>query len=209
LEQIGASIGKAISQRGSVKLERLKTIVSIVSTLTKQYAQMVVAWSWIHCLAQLLGEGGTRAEAEARLQQYASSLPRGADQELNAMAAHIEKLTSAFGPKLFAFLDEPLLPKTNNDLEVFIGELKKDRRRVTGRKDTCAFILREGRAVALLQSLPTKPEWIEAFGAVDIEYFQKTLRELRCAEQRSQAWRVRRDLQAYLFHLEQDWKPPN
>jgi hypothetical protein len=55
-----------------------------------------------------------------------------------------------------------LLPKTNNDLEVFIGQLKKSRRRVTGRKDTTQFILREGRAVACLQSLPDKSVWVLA-----------------------------------------------
>lgn len=209
LEKIRTSIGKAFAQRASTKLERLKTILSVISTLTKQYTRLVVAWSWLHCLAQLLNEGTTRVEAEQRLQDYVSSLPRGGDQELDAMASHIEKLTNAFGPKLFAFHNQPMLPKTNNDLEIFIGKLKKDRRRVTGRKDTSGFILREGGAVALLQSLPTQPEWMEAFAAVDIEHFQKTLSELRCAEQRSQAWQVRHDLQAYLSHLEQDWKPPN
>jgi len=208
LEKIGSSLKKAVAQRGSMKLERLLTILSVISTLTKQYTRLVVVWSWIHGLARLLGEGETRAEAEAGLQEYARSLPRGGDSWLDECAAHIEKLTRSHVPKLFAFKDQPMLPKTNNDLEVFIGQLKKDRRRVTGRKDTCRFILREGRAVALLQSLPTQPEWVEAFAAVDIEHFQKTLEELRRADERSQAWQIRRDLQAYLFHLEQDWKPP-
>jgi hypothetical protein len=208
LNQIGTSLEKAISQRASAKLQRLLQIISIISTLTKQYTRLVVAWSWIHCLAQLLGAGETRAEAEAQLQRYASSLPRVGDEELDEIAAHVEKLTQAFGPKLFAFHDQPLLPKTNNELEIFIGQLKKDRRRVTGRKDVCSFILREGRAVAMLQSLPTHPNWIEEFAAVDMERFQKSLAELRRADQRSQAWKVRRDLVAYLSHLEQDWKPP-
>jgi hypothetical protein len=98
------------------------------------------------------------------------------------------------------------LPKTNNDLEVFIGQLKKDRRRVTGRKDTRAFILREGRAVALLQSLPSEPVWLTAFVTVDLAYFQRSLAALRCADQRSQAWQARRDLKIYLTHLEQGWE---
>jgi hypothetical protein len=209
LDQIGASLERAISKRASQRLCRLLLILDAITTWAQAYTRLVIAWSWIHCLARLLDQGATRVEAEAQLRQYAASLPRQGDRELDEIAAHIEKLTRAFAPKLFAFHDQPLLPKTNNELEVFIGQLKKGRRRVTGRKDTCAFILREGRAVAILQSLRSEPSWMESFAAVDIEHFQKSLAELRRAEQRSQAWRARRDLQAYLSHLEQGWKPPD
>jgi hypothetical protein len=209
LSQIRASLDRALSKRGSQKLQRLRLILDSISSLTEQYTRLVIAWSWIHCLARLLDQAATRAEAEARLRRSAASLPCKGDPELDQIAAHIKKLTLAFAPKLFTFLDEPLLPKTNNDLELFIGQLKKDRRRVTGRKSTAAFILREGRAVALLQSLPAQPNWKEAFAQVDMAHFQQSLAELRRADQRSQAWRVRRDLLAYLSHLEQDWGPLN
>jgi hypothetical protein len=49
----------------------------------------------------------------------------------------------------------------------------------TGRKDTRAFILREGRAVALLSSLPSKPAWQTAFASADIAHFKDIWR--RCA----------------------------
>jgi hypothetical protein len=206
-EQIDASLERAIKQRASAKLQRLRTILQSISTLTKDSARLVIAWSWIHCMAKLLEQDITRAEAETRLLNYAAGLPRGEDTVLDEIATHIEKLTRAFSPKLFTFHDQPLLPKTNNDLETFIGQLKKSRRKVTGRKDTGAFILREGRVVALLISLPGKPVWQAAFSSVDFAYFQRSLLSLRCAEQRSQAWKIRRDLQLYLTHLEQDWQP--
>lgn len=209
LTQIAASLGRTTAQRPSGKLQRLRTILQVVSSLTKDYARLVIAWSWVHHLAHRLDDGAARTEAETQLVDYAASLPRDGDAKLNDIAAHIEKLTRAFAPKLFAFLDQPLLPKTNNDLEVFIGQLKKDRRRATGRKDTSAFILREGRAVALLSSLPSEPTWQTAFAAVDIAHFQRSLAALRCAEQRSQAWQARRDLQVYLTHLEHGWELQN
>jgi hypothetical protein len=208
LMQIDASLGRAIAQRTSVKLQRLRTILQIISSMTKDYARLVIAWSWVHQLAQMLDQGSARSEAEAQLVGYASGLPQDKDPWLNEVAAHLGKLTKAFSPKLFAFLQQPLLPKTNNDLEVFIGQLKKDRRRVTGRKDTCAFILREGRAVALLSSLPCEPNWQATFAAVDIAHFQRSLATLRSAEQRSRAWLARRDLLVYLTHLEQGWVTP-
>lgn len=207
LNQIRASLDRSLAQRSSTKLQRLRTILGALTTQTKEYARLVVAWSWIHQLAHLLDEGATRAAAEAQLRQYATALPRKADASLAEIAAHIEKLTTAFAPKLFAFREQPLLPKTNNALEVFIGQLKKERRRVTGRKDTSAFILREGRVVALLQSLPSQPSWLASFAAVDIAQFRKSLAVLRRADERSQAWHARRDLDVYLSLLEQDWQP--
>ncbi|MDJ0904295.1 MAG: hypothetical protein QNJ55_36490 [Xenococcus sp. MO_188.B8] len=41
-----------------------------------------------------------------------------------------------------------------NDLEIFIGQVKKSRRHITGRKNTQSFIRREGSAVAILFALP-------------------------------------------------------
>lgn len=207
LKKIDESLKRAVKQRASAKLQRLRTILQVLSTLTKDYARLVIAWSWIHRLAQLLEEGAPGAEAKNELLNYARSLPQGQDPILNEIATHLDKLTRAFAPKLFTFHEQPLLPKTNNDLETFIGELKKSRRKVTGRKDTCSFILREGRAVALLLSLPNKPAWLDNFATIDFADFQTSLAALRCAEQRSQAWKIRRDLQLYLTHLEQDWEP--
>lgn len=208
LAQIDASLERAISRRASEKLQRLRKLLQFLSQMTKEYARLVIAWSWIHQLAHLLDQGSTRAEAEEQLAGYVASLPRNRDTMLNEIVAHIRKLTSAFLPKLFAFRDQPLLPKTNNDLELFIGRLKKDRRRTTGRKDTSAFILRVGGAVALLTSLPSKPAWQSSFASVDIAHFQRTLSALRADDQRSQAWRALHDLKIYLTHLEKGWKPP-
>jgi hypothetical protein len=103
-------------------------------------------------------------------------------------------------------VDEPLLPKTNNDLEVFIGQGKKDRRRVTGSKNTTAFLPREGRAVAILLSLPSRSNWIEAFAAVDLKHFAERLAKLRRREERSKVWRIKRNLEVYLNRLELSWQ---
>ncbi len=58
---------------------------------------------------------------------------------LGEWVEHFEKITQSFLPKLFSYLQQPLLPLTNNELEIFIGQLKKRRRQVTGRKNTQAF----------------------------------------------------------------------
>jgi hypothetical protein len=79
---------------------------------------------------------------------------------------------------------------------------------MTGRKEKGSFILREGAPFAVLLSLPSETIRQMDFASIDIEHFQRTLTDLRRADERSQAWRARRDLKVYLAHLEQDWKPP-
>lgn len=93
LTQIEASLGRAIGQRPSVKLQRLRTILQAVSSLTKEYARLVIAWSWVHRLVHILAQGSSPTEAEAQLVDYAAHLPREGDAWLDAIATHLEKLT--------------------------------------------------------------------------------------------------------------------
>jgi hypothetical protein len=208
LDQIANSLRRALAQATSAKLQRLLRVLESISGLGAEYARLVVAWGWIHTLAHMLDHAQENQAAQAEVVRYATGLPASCPAQLHEMAAHIKKLTRAFAPKLFTYLDHPKLPRTNNELEVFIGEVKKKRRQMTGRKNTCAFILREGRAVAMLMSAPTYTNWMNRFAAVDISRFQERLAELRREEERSKRWRVRRDLKAYLAGLEQNWGSP-
>ena len=170
---------------------------------------MVEAWSWIHQLAHLLAHASDRAEATTEILSYATGLKEGASENLREIAQYVEKLTLAFAPYLFAYLDQPLLPRTNNELELFIGQLKKSRRQVTGRKNVSAYILREGRAVALLFGLPAGENRLDCFAKVEMARFRERLAELRRSEDRSKCWQIRRRLQAFMSGLEQLWQTKN
>ena len=122
---------------------------------------------------------------------------------LNQWLNHFQKITTSFGSKLFSCRQEPLLPKTNNDLEIFIGQIKKSRRQITGRKNTQSFILREGSAVAILFGLPQDTDWLESFATVELDNFRTALAALRRSSERSKCWQILRDLKNYLSALEQ------
>jgi hypothetical protein len=184
----------------------LLTILSVLERFAAEYARLVEAWSWIQHLAHLLAQAEERAAATAEVMSYATGLKAGVSEELREIVLHLEKLTLAFAPYLFAYLDEPLLPRTNNELELFIGQLKKSRRQVTGRKQVSAYILREGRAVAVLFGLPARESWLDAFARVEMAQFRERLAELRRTEERSKCWQIRRRLQAFLGGLEQLWQ---
>ena len=91
------------------------------------------------------------------------------------------------------------------DLEIFIGQIKKSRRQITGRKNTQSFILREGSAVAILFGLPQDTNWLESFATVELDNFRTALAALRRSSERSKCWQIRRDLKNYLSALEQQW----
>lgn len=65
------------------------------------------------------------------------------------------------------------------DLEICIGQIKKSRRQITGRKNTQSFILREGSAVAILFGLPQDTNWLESFATVELDKFRTALAALR------------------------------
>lgn len=106
LTQIGDSVEKAFNIRTSAKLQRLRTILQAVSVLTKTLR----AWSspgvgftvWRNCSSE-------RQHAR-KLKHNCSTLRQSCRVAMTrrlTKAPHIEKLTRAFVPKLFAFHAQP------------------------------------------------------------------------------------------------------
>lgn len=205
LQQLKKSLVRALEQRSDAQLRRLLKLVSTSDQFAIPSARLVTAFGWVHQIAQLLESDLLRVEAEAQLRDYVLRLAPGTDAWLCEIAAHLWKVTQAFAPGLFVYREEARLPRTNNELELFIGDLKKGHRHVTGRKDTAEFILREGRAVAIFSSLPAPVDWVTAFARLDLSHFQQVLTDLRRSEERSKAWQARRNLSSYLDDLEARW----
>lgn len=65
--------------------------------------------------------------------------------ELSAHMEQVNKATRSFLPGLFTYLQCPLLPVTNNDLEIFHRKMKTEHRRRTGRKSSHDYVIRYGR----------------------------------------------------------------
>lgn len=205
LQQLKASLERALAERDDPQLRRLRKLVATSDQFASSSAQLVAAFGWVHRIAHLLESEAPRAEAEAKLRDYVKRLRPGQDPLLCELAAHLWKETQAFAPGLFVYRAEARLPRTNNELETFIGALKKGQRHVTGRKNTTEFILRAGRAVAIFYSLPAPADWVTAFARLDLSHVEQALADLRRSEERSKAWQARRDLPAYLHGLEDCW----
>ena len=64
------------------------------------------------------------------------------DPEDQMVADHINRIFRSFWWGLFACYDVTGLPRTNNELERFIRQIKMGQRRVSGRKNVQDFIIR-------------------------------------------------------------------
>jgi hypothetical protein len=183
-------------------------MLCVLHRFQQEFEQLVMLFSWIYHIAYLLDAETSCEEAQSQLLTFVTNLrPSCRYDELLPLVAYVEKITMAFTPPLFEYLKQPLLPRTNNALELFIGRIKKSRRHITGRKNTHDFLLREGSFVAMLFGLPHTHPWPDAFPNVDLSDFRHTLNLLRQTEKRSTCWHARHDLAAYLASLEQPWVP--
>jgi hypothetical protein len=208
LQLIAASVERMMATHPSALLKRLWRMLAVLNTFQHECEQLKILFGWIYHIAHLLKAETHGEEAQSAVVAFVQGLQQNCPHaELLSLVAYVVKITLAFIPHLFEYLKQPLLPRTNNDLELFIGRLKKSRRHITGRKNTQAFILREGRMVAILFGLPPTDNWDDAFAQVDPHDFQQTLRLLRQTDKRSKCWRARHDLAAYLASLEQPWLP--
>src|SRR5262245_16927782 len=121
LTKIEASIQRVQAMNPSKLLARLLRILTVLTTFQQSAQQVASAYEWIWKIAHLLEvEGVTAPTARRRLLKYVNGLDGGEDEEVAGWVGHIQKLTASFAPKLFEYVKQPLLPKTNNELELFI-----------------------------------------------------------------------------------------
>lgn len=184
---------RCVARRSSPLLLRLWVLLAVVDRLRPEFEHLSQAFAWISQIAHLLEAppDTTPARAARRLEAFVQTLPRQVKQGppfLHEVAIHFGKLTASFGPALFSYLEAPLVPRTNNELEVFIGQLKKFHRRMTGRKNTDAFILRRGRAVAVLFSWPPEATSLSRLAAVPLEGFRSNLVALQQPSRYRKKW---------------------
>lgn len=210
LEKIEKSLSACQRARPSKLLGRLITLLAVVDRWRTTYERVQQVYGWIRGVAHLLNQidrepASQEAGAQERLREQVSQIQAQAPADLQLMAAHVVKLTTAFVPRLFAYLRDRRIPRTDNDLEMFIGAIKKSGRRRRGKKNLQQYILREGAAVAFLLGAGESIDWMASLPKVPYEDFRAARARLRRKDERSKEWRIRRDLPAFLSAQEGVW----
>jgi hypothetical protein len=167
------------------------------------------AYALVHHAAHLLANhDGLDATALRQAYQEQVLTPLRAQEvqlgPLASAATHFAKVTASYWPGLFCCYDLPELPRTNNDLEQYVGAARHAERRATGRKGASpALVVRGAVRVVALMATRQHPLSAAELRPRDVAAW-KALRQHIAARhhtRRLQA-RFRRDPATYLATLE-------
>ncbi len=207
-------------QKGDPLLERLLDLARRHTAHAERYGVVRQQQIWLREIAAILdpathlpptAEDTERASEVAwELEGFLWALAQQVQQapQHQPFAAEVTKWVRNWGAGLFACFLEPALPRTNNDLERFLRQVKGQHRRITGRRSWQTYVLRYGPHVAFYD--PTEPpeRVLQRVRRVPYATFRCARAHWRQSQERVlQSRRYRRDSLHYLQQLETAWPP--
>ena len=178
---------------------------------------------WLLRLEQILDgswanspEEISNAEVACRFDEWLKDLAsflqaEGRTQEEHLRLGHLLKVMSHLRAGLVQCYDLPGFPRTNNDMEISIRVLKTRYRRISGRKNWNAYLLRYGRCVAYYEWWMEQPNGSALLEARLRQAAPDLWRSVRqqtrnCHREQLNRFRFRHHPQAFLASLEQRWE---
>jgi len=204
------------------KLTRLKTIVAERAAWADQLAHVKRLHGWLLEVEHLLdaspaqkGEVVSNAMVGSRLDawraQMATRLSDGtlSDREREYLTEFLQVLSN-LRPYLVQCYDREAFPRTNNEMEGSIRRLKTRYRRISGRKNWNAYLLRYGRSVAYYEwwehDAARRQQLIERASKLDRARWRALRHEATLAQhEQLTRFRFRHRRQVYLASLEARW----
>ena len=211
-----------MSPRCGQKLARLQAIVAERAAWAGQLAQVKRMHGWVLDAEHLLdgswaqeGEVVSNATVGSRLdawrEQMAGHLTDGTLSELEreCLTEFLQVLAN-LRPHLVQCYDCKDFPRTNNEMERSIRGLKTRYRRISGRKNWNAYLLRHGRSVAYYewweQDTAKRQQLVEQASRLDRTRWRQLRREATTARsEQLTRFRFRHKRQAFLASLEARW----
>jgi hypothetical protein len=211
-----------VSSLCAQKLARLQTIVAERAVWAESLAQVKRLHSWLleveHLLDESLvpkGEVVSNETVGSRLDSWRERMSMQlTDGSLSALereclAEFLQVLTN-LRSHLVQCYDRQDFPRTNNDMERSIRGLKTQYRRVSGRKNWNAYLLRYGRCVAYAawweQDAAHRRHLEQHVGRLDRTRWRELRKESsRAHSEQLTRFRFRHKRQALLASLEERW----
>jgi len=211
-----------VSRLCAQKLARLQTIVAERAAWTEQLAQIKRLHNWLLEVEHLLdesmvpkGEVVNNVTVGSRLDSWrermSTHLTDGslAELERECLAEFLQMLSN-LRPYLVQCYDHKDFPRTNNDMERSIRGLKTQYRRVSGRKNWNAYLLRYGRCVAYAawweQDTAHHQHLEQRAARLDRARWRELRRESTVAQREQLTrFRFRHKRQSLLASLEERW----
>ncbi len=204
------------------KLARLQSIVAERATWADQLAQVKRLHGWLLEVEHLLDASSGQAGAvvsnatvgrclDCWREQMARRLSDGtlSEQEREYLPEFLQILSN-LRPYLVQCYDREEFPRTNNDMESSIRRLKTRYRRISGRKNWNAYLLRYGRSVAYYewweQDATRRQQLVERTSLLDRTRWRALRQEATVAQhEQLTRFRFRHKRQALLASLEARW----
>jgi hypothetical protein len=204
------------------KLARLQAIVAERATWAEQVAHVKRLHGWLLEVEHLLdesraaaGEVVSNATVGSRLdrwrEQMATRLSDGtlSEREREYLTEFLQVLSN-LRSYLVQCYDREGFPRTNNEMEGSIRRLKTRYRRISGRKNWNAYLLRYGRAVAYYEwwehDAARRQQLIERASKLDRVRWRELRHEATVAQhEQLTRFRCRHRCQALLASLEERW----
>ena len=211
-----------MSPRCVQKLARLQSIVAERAAWSEPLAQVKRMHGWVLDVEHILDGSWAQAEEEvsnatvgqrldAWRQQMSGQLTDGTLGELEqeCLTQFLQQLSN-LRPYLVQCYDRKDFPRTNNEMERSIRGLKTQYRRISGRKNWNAYLLRYGRCVAYAawweQDAAHRQQLEQRAGRLDRARWRELRRETTLAQsEQLTRFRFRHRRQAYLCSLEERW----
>lgn len=218
LAQITDSLTLSQTQQAHPLLTRLLRMTSPYTQHEQTYLRLVRQQGWFYGLAELFAvpvlassqaTTQTGPEVAQDVFDYLDELFLLQDDlpEDAPLFRHFRTRLDAWAPGLFWYYELPLLPRTNNDLEVDIGTLKEQYRRITGRRCLKDYLMRFGPYLAFDDATDDPDELLRWFQHIDRQSFLDERAKLDTIRQHLRNMhRFRQDPLTFLAEAEQLWR---
>ncbi len=216
LEEIDDALTECLEYRADSLLDQLLSMTRQRVDLKSDYERIRRQQELVYGVAEVLDvesnslgdcsqTGSEVAQSMQDLMDYYAELVALYPED-QSIIAHIRARTSEWGSGLFYCYEERGSPRTNNSLEQYNDVLKRQRRRVTGRKNVADYIIRHG-PYAIFHDPDDQPDDILArFQNVSIGALKKEQAAFHAATRCSRNIRsFRRDPKSYLNKLKALW----
>lgn len=216
LARIDHSVARCLQNHTDPLLEEIQTLTRRRHDWDETYQRIRRQQAWVLELADILDVPRTSQgwytkagvevaqEVEHFLDGLAALKPERPDDA--PLIDHIIRRTEAWAPGLFFCYEEPALPRTNNDLEQYNSTLKRQRRRITGRKATADYITRHGPYLVFYDSDESAEEVLARFRRVSATEFRQERAHFTAAHACQRRIRsFRRDADGFFQRAEALW----
>lgn len=217
LNRLADSLERSVDEHQHQILDQLRLMAQTHQHQHDLYERLLELQAWFLGLAELLDVPLTETfgwstlsgcEVAQDVQDYLDSLLLLKDDlpDDAPFFEHMQRRLDEWAPGLYWTFDIHALPRTNNDMETDIGDLKEQYRRTTGRRSLKDYLLRYGPYLAFDDKNDDPEELLRWFQEVDRQSYLSEKEKLDAIrEHLRNIHRFRSDPDDFLAETERLW----